>query len=490
MVTTNTSIDKVGLDYANSKTNSKTKVLATLGQGNIQIADINQDDANSSTTLLNRDITNNSVDIYNIKSHKGLKGELDTRLLTKSGRVKIAEDIKKSGMIASAIKQIIKTDRTGVTDFFSEVDKLHKTDEAVKNKIANDPELAKTLTDPNLTPKQKQSLTTQLVNGVMIELGYQEVAEVKVVFDANDKTRQGHYSKDGDIYLNDASIDNTKDLVTTAGHEASHVIDKQNPNININPTTKADNETYAENYAENFGDYVEFASENYGDGNLASSNNHTGNNSSQTLKNNNRDYAQVDKSKGQDFLHINEEYDYANEMTNCGKTGYKCKNDTRKEYQAIYDKNKQDKIAEINKELNKPAFLRNRSNQEIKSAIDLVENRPFEEEITKIPEQSLNGVEVVSREKYVSRVEVETREDAVAVLESGVTFVPYVGPAYQGVNLIVDGIEDYKKGDNDFTNTINNVVDIVVPEVLKKIGVNKTPANLIGTGVLLDRNSP
>ena len=406
-----TSIDKVGLDYANSKTNSKTKVLATLGQGNIQIADINQDDANSSTTLLNRDITNNSVDIYNIKSHKGLKGELDTRLLTKSGRVKIAEDIKKSGMIASAIKQIIKTDRTGVTDFFSEVDKLHKTDEAVKNKIANDPELAKTLTDPNLTPKQKQSLTTQLVNGVMIELGYQEVAEVKVVFDANDKTRQGHYSKDGDIYLNDASIDNTKDLVTTAGHEASHVIDKQNPNININPTTKADNEIYAENYAENFGDYVEFASENYGDGNLASSNNHTGNNRSQTLKNNNRDYAQVDKSKGQDFLHINEEYDYANEMTNCGKTGYKCKNDTRKEYQAIYDKNKQDKIAEINKELNKPAFLRNRSNQEIKSAIDLVENRPFKEEITKIPEQSLNGVEVVSREKYVSRVEVETKKD-------------------------------------------------------------------------------
>ncbi|WP_428095636.1 hypothetical protein [Candidatus Thioglobus sp.] len=60
------------------------------------------------------DITNNSVDIYNIKSDKGLKGELDTRLLTKSGRVKIAEDIKKSGMIASAIKQIIKTDRTGV----------------------------------------------------------------------------------------------------------------------------------------------------------------------------------------------------------------------------------------------------------------------------------------------------------------------------------------------------------------------------------------
>jgi hypothetical protein len=39
------------------------------------------------------------VDIYNIASHKGLKGEIDTRLLTKNGRIQIAKDIKKSGMM-------------------------------------------------------------------------------------------------------------------------------------------------------------------------------------------------------------------------------------------------------------------------------------------------------------------------------------------------------------------------------------------------------
>jgi hypothetical protein len=44
-------------------------------------------------------------------SHKGLKGEIDTRLLTKNGRIQIAKDIKKSGMIASAIQQIVNTDR-------------------------------------------------------------------------------------------------------------------------------------------------------------------------------------------------------------------------------------------------------------------------------------------------------------------------------------------------------------------------------------------
>jgi hypothetical protein len=51
------------------------------------------------------------ADIYNIASHKGLKGEIDTRLLTKNGRIQIAKDIKKSGMIASAIQQIVNTDR-------------------------------------------------------------------------------------------------------------------------------------------------------------------------------------------------------------------------------------------------------------------------------------------------------------------------------------------------------------------------------------------
>jgi hypothetical protein len=50
--------------------------------------------------------------------------------------------IKKSGMITSAIQQIVNTDRAELKNFFSEVDKLHKTDEAVTAKIANNPALA------------------------------------------------------------------------------------------------------------------------------------------------------------------------------------------------------------------------------------------------------------------------------------------------------------------------------------------------------------
>jgi hypothetical protein len=60
------------------------------------------------------DIATAEVNIYNIASHKGLKGEIDTRLLTKNGRIQIAKDIKKSGMITSAIQQIVNTDKSDV----------------------------------------------------------------------------------------------------------------------------------------------------------------------------------------------------------------------------------------------------------------------------------------------------------------------------------------------------------------------------------------
>ncbi|MDD3476473.1 MAG: hemagglutinin repeat-containing protein [Sulfurimonas sp.] len=53
-------LNNVALDYSNDKTNQKTKTLATLGSGNINIT--NTDD--SEFKMLNRDIQDNEVDIY------------------------------------------------------------------------------------------------------------------------------------------------------------------------------------------------------------------------------------------------------------------------------------------------------------------------------------------------------------------------------------------------------------------------------------------
>jgi hypothetical protein len=47
-------------------------------------------------------------------------------------------------------------------------------------------------------------------------------------------------------------------------------------------------------------------------------------------------------------------------MTECGKNGHKCKNNIRRKYKKLYDKNRQEKLAEIKRELSKPPFLRNK----------------------------------------------------------------------------------------------------------------------------------
>jgi hypothetical protein len=47
--------------------------------------------------------------------------------------------------------------------------------------------------------------------------------------------RKGHHGEDNNIYLNDANLNNTKDLATTLGHETSHAIDNQDPSIDTNP---------------------------------------------------------------------------------------------------------------------------------------------------------------------------------------------------------------------------------------------------------------
>ncbi|VVH65982.1 hypothetical protein BSPLISOX_2086, partial [uncultured Gammaproteobacteria bacterium] len=311
------------------------------------------------------------------------------------------------------------------------------------------------------------------------------------VADSQDN-RKGHHGEDNNIYLNDANLNNTKDLATTLGHETSHAIDNQDPSIDTNPqnnASKADNEIYAQNYGDDFSDYVEFASENYGDGNLADSNNKNLGNTpaeiqrNQTLVNsNNQDYAKVDKSKGEDFLFVNQQMNYAREMTECGKNGHKCKNNIRRKYKKLYDKNRQEKLAEIKRELSKPPFLRNKykTKQELESAINLVNNRPFKHEIRKIPEQSLNGVETTRTEEYVSGFEQKTKKDLKAVGEAGLSRVPIVGYIYIGGKLVLDTTKDYKSKE-----TVKSAIGIVTPLLLNKIGVPKPVSKNLVDGVLL-----
>jgi len=305
---TQTGISSVGIDFANDTANSKTKTLATLGNGNIQIAD----KENSDTKMLNSDIANNEVDIYNISSHKGLKGELDTRLLTEDGRNQIKDDAITSSAITNAIEQIATSDRAGVLDFFTETEKNVKVYEGMKKELTNNPELAQQLSDPNLTPQDKQAMLQNIANTVAISLGYNTNEMNLVSTDekgANGTEVKGHFGENKETYVNDRTNSSTADLIATTGHETQHSMDNQAGTLKLNDTDQ-------NNYADNFGGDVSFYTSNaldqtY-DKSLASTNSH---NSGQitttpsvfndnTFAVNNPEFAGLDKSKGDDSIYL------------------------------------------------------------------------------------------------------------------------------------------------------------------------------------------
>ena len=111
------------LDYQDDAEHERTKTLATLGSGDIRIVDLDGSD----THYLNTDVENTEVSIYDIESHQGLSGELDTRILTEDGRSEIAEDWLRTEMIGNTIALIAGTDRVGIEDFFDETDKYNRT---------------------------------------------------------------------------------------------------------------------------------------------------------------------------------------------------------------------------------------------------------------------------------------------------------------------------------------------------------------------------
>jgi len=290
------SVSSVGIDFANDRSNSKTKTLGTIGEGSIEVASVDK----SNTRMLNRDIKDNEINIYDIQGHQGLKGTVDTRVFTKKGRTQIAEELTKSGMILNTIK-LIATDKTvGVQEFFSETDKSNKTYEAVKKKIAEDPSLAAALQNEKLNAKEKEVMLNDITNAVMTKLGYTTHENV-IVANANDP-RAGHISAESGTtkaYINDANayVDSTGKLVTVAGHETSHAIDAQSKKNYAEGTR----EGYATNYGENLANYTDMALNINGYDGMATTNSHTGNRS-EYVTNNTAAYNQLDKAKGDDFL--------------------------------------------------------------------------------------------------------------------------------------------------------------------------------------------
>jgi filamentous hemagglutinin len=307
----NTGISSASYGASTSLGYSVTKTLATLGKGDITIKDKeNSDDL----ARLNTDTSKVNKELYSGGISSSVSGSLDTRLLTEKGRQSIKDDVQKASTIKDAITQIVTTDRAGALDFFKETEKNVKVLDGIKSTIANNPELAQNLSNPNLTPEQKQAMLNDVASSVAISLGYIPASTKLVYTDepgANGETVKGHYSKQTNTsYINDKYNNSTKELVSTTGHETQHAMDAQ---AGVKVTDKADNEKYATNFGNMVSNYTDYALGSTGNQSMADTNNHNGaltlNSPTQTvniitnplLSQNNGEFAGVDKGMGEDF---------------------------------------------------------------------------------------------------------------------------------------------------------------------------------------------
>ncbi|MCP4429598.1 MAG: hypothetical protein GY806_01340, partial [Gammaproteobacteria bacterium] len=310
------------LEYLDETRNSRTKSLATLGSGDIQINDTKR----SETRFLNTDITDTEVAIFDIGSHQGLSGELDVRLLSDAGRKEIAEDWLKTRMIGNTIELVATTERVGIEDFFSETEKHHTTYETIKQQIYHDPQLADALQNPSLSAEQKELMLNRLVNAVMLQLGYESYENKIIATDSTGRDGQqifGFYSTEtGNAYINDKNIDDTTGLVTTAGHEATRAMDHQQ-GVDFNEN-REDRTKYAQNYGESFASYTGQSLSMAGyEGGLADSNDHLGN-TDYNVKNNAESFVKLDKNQGDNYLKHDDSLQFhqlIDALFDCGSSG-------------------------------------------------------------------------------------------------------------------------------------------------------------------------
>ena len=300
------------IDLSNHRNLSYTlsKNLATLGSGNIEIADKeNSDDL----TRLNRDTTKLTKDLVNTSISSNVDGSMDLRVLTKSGQKEIAKEIVDTSTIIDAIKQISTTDRANIFSFFKEVSKQYKVLNGVREEVANSPELQAFLSSSTTTEAQRKEAMELITLAVMKNLGYLP-NDLKAIYTDergyNGEKIQGYTSlQTGTSYINFKNITNMKDLVKTITHENQRSMDIQDHrDINKN---RDDDTKYASNFSDFATRYFSHAlwlnDKGFSKTPLTTA-------VTSSMINNNREFAKLDKNLGANRMLTNNEYDLAMEL--------------------------------------------------------------------------------------------------------------------------------------------------------------------------------
>ena len=239
------------IDLSNHRNLSYTlsKNLATLGSGNIEIANKeNSDDL----TRLNRDTTKLTKDLVNTSISSNVDGSMDLRVLTKSGQKDIKDEFNTATAITKALNAIIET---GEFNFNSEVKENVAQYEAGK---LLGKELAQKLIDDSVTIEEKEALGNKFIqlfasmSGLDLDGISLRIIDDKFAKGKDDEKFLGHFNS-GSIILNLAHIKNVDQFVSTLGHELKHAMDYKAGKF-IPGDSKQDR--YAKLKEDSFSDYL------------------------------------------------------------------------------------------------------------------------------------------------------------------------------------------------------------------------------------------
>ncbi|MCF7360840.1 hemagglutinin repeat-containing protein [Vibrio sp. A1-b2] len=252
------------IQYKNTSGYSKSKTLATIGQGNLTIAG---SDNSHDLTALNRDIEHTEKDLYTVDRKQGdFDVTVDHRLLTEEGRKAIAEDVERTKRLGQAVGDVATKDSITFADTLDHIGDVQKDFDVQKSlALADDGKSVDILENKqNYSVEEYDQALDQYaktyasVYGVTIE-------SAKAV--ATEKYKGMTYSNaaKGKATNSRVSIDynnngGATDVAETIGHEAAHVRIDQGQ-------TRYREGALAEEYADTFGEYsadgMEFSTGTY-----------------------------------------------------------------------------------------------------------------------------------------------------------------------------------------------------------------------------------
>ena len=318
------------INYANNRnlSYSMSKSLATIGRGELIVGDKDisslskdelaslQSDPNNKAlynsddlTRLNRDSSKLSKELYSTKLNSNVDASVDMRLFSEGGRNEIKRDYEDASTIYDAIYQIATTDRVSFTDFFSENGKGFMTVNAVRQEIANNPELRRMLQSNELSDQEKQAITQSITRQVMLNLGYIPNQTKTIYTDEtgrDGKQIMGFYSlQTGRSYINIKNNESTKDLVATSATESQRAMDHQSGIDFLQ--NEDDHSTYSQNFGNAVARYYGYALSSYGAGYGSAKINNPSSINQNYYASNNKEFSRLDKQKGANRQLLDEE---------------------------------------------------------------------------------------------------------------------------------------------------------------------------------------